>query len=70
MMRFKFPLYVTVVIDWYFLFWTVNYMVTNDLSLFKIIGCIFIAGLTSASNINVSHELIHKEHNEFDSLLG
>lgn len=26
--------------------------------------------MIAASNINVSHELIHKEHIEFDSLIG
>lgn len=45
-------------------------MVNNELSLFKIIGCIFSAGTIAASNINVSHELIHKEHNESDTWFG
>jgi hypothetical protein len=45
-------------------------MVKNEFSLFKVIGCIFAAGTVAASNINVSHELIHKEHNESDSLFG
>ena len=45
-------------------------MVTNELSSLQIVGCLFNAGTIAASNINVSHELIHKEHIESDSLIG
>jgi alkane 1-monooxygenase len=45
-------------------------MVVHEYNWFKVIGCIFSGAVTAASNINVAHELFHKEHSDVDSFFG
>lgn len=66
---FKFPLYLTVIMDWIFTFWSLNYCINQDFNLFKFIGYIGVMGTFSGSNINIAHELNHK-NNSLDQLLG
>ncbi|KAL4493529.1 hypothetical protein ABPG72_007537 [Tetrahymena utriculariae] len=61
-LRFKLPLYLAVITEWIFQTWVLYYVTQNrqNLSLFNIIGIMFISGNGSTSNINVAHELFHK----------
>ncbi len=70
-MRFKLPLYISLFFDWYLTIWTINNLVQHDQekSYFNIIGSLIVVGFLAGSNINVSHELIHKE-DKLDQFLG
>ncbi len=69
-LRFKLPLYITLFVDWLFTIYLLNYVSTNhDLGLFKFVGCLVLAGNFAAVNINISHELMHK-NNKLDQFLG
>ncbi|EAR84610.1 fatty acid desaturase (macronuclear) [Tetrahymena thermophila SB210] len=69
--HFKIPLYLAVVFDWLFTFWCVYFIAANkdEISLFNQFGIIFVAGNLAASNINVAHELFHK-NGWFDIFMG
>ncbi|CAD8211352.1 unnamed protein product [Paramecium octaurelia] len=68
-MRFKLPLYVCVIFDWISLIWMINFLLNNEIQIFNKLGIIFLCGNLAASNINIAHELFHKD-NLLDKLLG
>lgn len=68
-MRFKVPLYVSVIFDWMSLFWMIEFLIKNDISLLNTAGILFLCGNLAASNINIAHELFHKD-NFLDKFLG
>lgn len=68
-LRFKLPLYITLFFDWFFTFFLLNFIASQDLSVYQIIGCIILGGNFSGININISHELMHK-NNRLDQTLG
>lgn len=68
-LRFKLPLYISLFVDWMFSIFILNHAVSHEFSLFKFIGYILISANNSAGNINISHELMHKD-NPLDQLLG
>lgn len=69
-LRFKLPLYSSLFSDWFSTYFLLNYIASHpDLSLFKFVGCVIIAGNFAAVNINISHELMHKD-NKLDQFLG
>jgi len=51
------------------MFWLFDYLSTHELSLFQHIGVVISAGTLSASNINVAHELFHKD-STLDTFFG
>lgn len=71
-MKFKLPLYTCVFLDWFITFSAIDQVVENGhkLSIINIIGLIIGVGLFAGSNINVCHELIHKESDIIDYTLG
>jgi len=69
-LRFKLPLYVTLFADWCMTLFLLNYVTTKpNLSLFTYFGCLLVAGNFAAININISHELMHK-NNKLDQFFG
>ena len=69
-LRFKLPLYITLFFDWAVTLFLLNYVtMTPNLSLFTYVGCLFVAGNFAAVNINISHELMHKD-NKLDQFFG
>lgn len=69
-LRFKLPLYITLFVDWLATVFLLNYVTTKpDLSLYSFIGCLIVAGNLAAVNINISHELMHKD-NPLDQFFG
>ena len=68
-LRFKLPLYITLFFDWLFTIFLLNHLTTTELSLPNLIFCVFIGGNFSGININISHELMHK-NNSLDQFLG
>lgn len=43
-LRFKLPLYITLFFDWFFTFFLLNFIASQDLSVYQIIGCIILGG--------------------------
>lgn len=69
-LRFKLPLYITLFVDWFSTVFLLNYVTTNpDMNLFIFIGCLVVSGNLAAVNINISHELMHKD-NKLDQFFG
>eukprot|EP01017_Pseudomicrothorax_dubius_P049580 TRINITY_DN923_c0_g1_i1.p1 TRINITY_DN923_c0_g1~~TRINITY_DN923_c0_g1_i1.p1 ORF type:complete len:414 (-),score=87.93 TRINITY_DN923_c0_g1_i1:458-1699(-) len=70
-LRFKIPVYVAVLVDWITEFWVINWLIQNDTkqSPIIIIATILMIGLLGGLNINISHELVHKE-DTFERGLG
>lgn len=70
-LRFKLPLYLSVVIDWCSLFYIQNWYYYNQHSLSYLQRALIIltAGYGGAANINIAHELLHK-NNIIDKLMG
>eukprot|EP01016_Furgasonia_blochmanni_P043315 TRINITY_DN585_c0_g2_i1.p1 TRINITY_DN585_c0_g2~~TRINITY_DN585_c0_g2_i1.p1 ORF type:complete len:479 (-),score=167.72 TRINITY_DN585_c0_g2_i1:439-1875(-) len=67
--RFRIPLYICIILEWIFCFWTVNFVLTTELDVFTIIGSIFLAGNMAASSFVTGHELNHSR-DPFDKLMG
>jgi alkane 1-monooxygenase len=68
-LRFKLPLYITVFCDWFFTLFILNFITTQDLGYIEWLLCIVVGGNFSGVNINISHELMHK-NNWLDQTLG
>jgi len=68
-LRFKLPLYITLFFDWFFTIFLLNYITTTDLNIMQIILCVIIGGNFAGVNINISHELMHK-NNKLDQFFG
>jgi alkane 1-monooxygenase len=70
-LKYKLPLYLSVLLEWVFSFWLINYLVVNyeTISYFNAMGAIIVASNLAASNINVAHELMHKD-SALDKFLG
>ena len=47
--------------EWLYSIWSVYFFLNNDLSLLFLSGLIIQGGVMSTSNINISHELMHKK---------
>lgn len=62
-------MYVCVLSDWLLIYWMLNFLTTRDLNIFDTLGTIFICGNLAASNINIAHELFHKD-DILDKTLG
>jgi len=70
-LKFKFPLYLSVVLDWCCQFYILNWFYYHGagLSYCQIVLLVLSAGYGGASNINIAHELLHK-NNMLDKFLG
>jgi alkane 1-monooxygenase len=68
--RFKFPLYISVFLDWFLTIFGIKLLLTRDYNLFNQAVILFGLGVFSGSNINVAHELSHKTHNMLDYMIG
>ena len=68
-LRFKLPLYITIFCDWFFTFLLLNFVTTQDIGIVELFLCILVGGNFSGININISHELMHK-NNKLDKFLG
>ena len=68
-LRFKLPIYISLVIDWVFTIFVLNTIANNEFNLFKFIGYVAVLSNMAASNINIAHELMHK-NNSLDKFLG
>jgi alkane 1-monooxygenase len=67
--RFKIPLYITVVFDWVFLIWGIKEIFTNTNGYFYSIGIFIVIGTLQSSSINISHEIFHKAKT-WDKIIG
>lgn len=69
--RFKFPLYLAVILDWCALFYVQHWYFYNAyrLSYAETLLLFLSGGYSGASNINIAHELLHKD-NFIDKFLG
>ncbi|EGR32049.1 hypothetical protein IMG5_097960 [Ichthyophthirius multifiliis] len=69
--KYRIPLYLSVVLDWLFTFWCIDYICINreKLSYLQQFGIIFSVSNAGTSNINVAHELFHKDRIQ-DKILG
>jgi len=70
-LRFKFPIYLAIIFDWLAFISFHNFMYNNydTLSFMEMGLIIVVSGLAGGSNINVAHELVHK-NNRLDNILG
>ena len=70
-LRFKFPLYLAVILDWSFLFYVQNWLYyhISEMSYLQILFLAISAGYAGGSNINIAHELLHK-NNLLDKFMG
>jgi alkane 1-monooxygenase len=59
-----------LIIDWSLTFYTINTLITTNVNFIEQIGFIFLAGLLAGTNINACHELMHKDNDPIDRLLG
>ncbi len=69
-LRFKLPLYICVFSDWIFTYYILKKLTNYDYNFIDKIGWIAAAGVFAASNINVAHQLIHKQADIIDYSLG
>jgi len=70
-LKFKLPLYVFVGIDWFYVLYIQKwfYETHASLSYLEIVWTVWATALLMAGNINVAHELLHK-NNFLDKFLG
>jgi len=70
-LKFKFPLYLSVILDWCTLLYFQNWIYYNiaNMSYLQIIFLVLSAGYSGSSNINIAHELLHK-NNILDKFMG
>lgn len=60
--RFRIPLYLSVILDWALLISSlIKVSSTSGITIYEILAIAIGAGHASASNINVAHELFHKD---------
>ena len=59
-LRFKIPVYLSVLFDWVFLIWGLREIFTNTNGYFYSLGVFLLIGTLQASSINLSHEINHK----------
>jgi hypothetical protein len=62
---FKVPLYSCIILEWIYTYFSINYVIKNDISYFNLAGFFIHLGLLATNNINLSHELMHK-YNFYD----
>lgn len=67
--RFRFMLYLTLVIDWLFLWRGLNAVYYNELSIWALLPFVFMMQNASATGFLVAHELFHKP-NTVDRVMG
>lgn len=58
--RFKIPIYLTVLFDWIFLIWGIKEIFTNTNGYLYSIGVFILIGTMQSTSINLSHEINHK----------
>lgn len=70
-LKFKFPLYLNLVIDWFYVFYVQYWFYENHahMSYLEILVTVYAVGFNMAGNINLAHELMHKNNN-LDKFLG
>lgn len=70
-LSFKLPLYLSVILDWLSLFYLQSWFFyhKHELSYLQIFFLVLTVGYAGAGNINVAHELLHK-NNILDKLMG
>ncbi|KAM3134038.1 hypothetical protein pb186bvf_013880 [Paramecium bursaria] len=69
-LKFKLPLYTCIFLDWFNLFYTLNYLLTGpEITFLNLFAFLVLNGNLAASNINISHELIHKD-DILDQIMG
>ncbi len=69
MLRFKIPLIITLILDWYFLFWSLNEILKNENGFIYNLGILLSITVFEGVSINASHEMNHKIK-YFDCILG
>jgi alkane 1-monooxygenase len=67
--KWKIPLYLFIVIEWYILFWGVNLAANGELTPLKLISHLLSMGHIGAIGILVAHEIFHKA-DSFSRFLG
>lgn len=67
--HFKLPLYLSLFMDWAIVYRVFVWEGLSSLSYFQLVGLALYLGSLATSNINISHELCHK-NNAIDSFLG
>jgi hypothetical protein len=68
--RFKFPLYVSVFLDWFLTIFGVELLINREYNILNQAVILFGLGVFAGSNINVAHELSHKTDNLIDFVIG
>ena len=70
-LKFKIPLYLNLVIDWLYVFYVQYWFYENHahMSYLQILVTVYAVGFNMAGNINLAHELMHK-NNALDKFLG
>ena len=68
-LHFKMPLYVSLSLEWIMCYYIFNSSILHQLTYYNLVGLCLFLGVLATSNINVAHELIHKD-NLIDSILG
>lgn len=70
-LKFKLPLYLSVILDWVCLFYIQSWLFDhrNELSFLQIFFLVLTVGYRGAANMNVAHELLHKK-NIIDKIIG
>ena len=67
--RFKIPILISIALDWFSLFWSINELLKNDLNILYKTGIFSFTIIMQGSAFTTSHELNHKP-NIFDKLIG
>jgi hypothetical protein len=57
--RYKIPIYLTIIADWYVLIWGIQQIVDEKNTFLYKLGMLFVSGVVQASSINLSHEINH-----------
>ena len=69
MLRYKIPLYLTLVLDWTSLIFSIKYVMTSNIGWLYNAGVIFAEITIQAASFNLAHEINHK-NNFFEKLIG
>lgn len=67
--KWKLPLYVFVVLEWYILFWGLDLAVSGNMPFVKLVGHMLSIGHVGGLGILVAHEIFHKA-DKFSRFLG
>lgn len=70
-LKFRFPLYLRLILDWFFVLYAQHWFYENheSMSYLQIFFTIYAVGSSMSGNINIAHELMHK-NNFLDKFLG